>query len=127
MLKRGVKTVGDFAKAYPDGSYIVDTSKHWTAVVDGVIYDTWDCSQELIDEGAFLMERQRVMDTLPPEPIGMDGLSELFASIDSSHLYLKSNFFTRLRRAKYALSEIYGEFREKNEIRDKILELLKYE
>lgn len=35
-------TVRDFARMYPEGSYIVGTGSHAVAVVDGDWYDTWD-------------------------------------------------------------------------------------
>ena len=41
-------TVEDFAKAHPKGRYIVSVSGHWTACIDGIIYDTWDCSRERV-------------------------------------------------------------------------------
>ena len=39
-------TVEEFAKAHPDGRYIVSISGHWTACIDGIVYDTWDCCKE---------------------------------------------------------------------------------
>ena len=32
-----------FTRAYPKGRYILNMAGHWTACVDGKIYDTWDC------------------------------------------------------------------------------------
>ena len=37
-----------FCKAYPKGRYILQMAHHWTACVDGVIYDTWDCSEKCV-------------------------------------------------------------------------------
>lgn len=37
-----------FCKAYPIGSYILQMANHMTACVDGVIYDTWDCSEKCV-------------------------------------------------------------------------------
>ena len=34
----------DFAKAFPKGIYILKLRGHVTVCIDGVIYDTWDCS-----------------------------------------------------------------------------------
>lgn len=39
-------TIADFAEEYPSGKYIVGTGTHATAVADGCILDTWDCSEE---------------------------------------------------------------------------------
>lgn len=39
-------TIEDFAKSHPKGRYVVSVSGHWTACIDGIIYDTWDCSKE---------------------------------------------------------------------------------
>ncbi len=37
-----------FCEAYPIGSYILQMAHHLTACVDGVIYDTWDCSEKCV-------------------------------------------------------------------------------
>lgn len=37
-----------FCKAYPKGSYILQMAGHLSACVDGVIYDTWDCSSKCV-------------------------------------------------------------------------------
>ena len=41
-------TVREFATANPRGRYVVSVSGHWTACIDGIIYDTWDCSEEKV-------------------------------------------------------------------------------
>jgi hypothetical protein len=38
-------TVEEFAKLHPCGRYVISISEHWTACIDGIIYDTWDCSK----------------------------------------------------------------------------------
>lgn len=40
------KTVGGFAKEYNRGKFLVTMEGHITAVVDGIIYDTFDCSEK---------------------------------------------------------------------------------
>lgn len=37
-----------FCKAYPKGNYILQMAGHWTSCVDGIIYDTWDCSDKCV-------------------------------------------------------------------------------
>lgn len=37
-----------FCKAYPKGSYVLQMANHLTACVNGVIYDTWDCSEKCV-------------------------------------------------------------------------------
>lgn len=37
-----------FTRAYPKGRYILNMAGHWTACVDGVIYDTWDCREKCV-------------------------------------------------------------------------------
>lgn len=39
-------TVEDFAKAHPQGTYILALSGHVVCVIDGDWYDTWDSGQE---------------------------------------------------------------------------------
>jgi len=42
--------VGEFAKEHSNGTYLIKIRKHLTAVVDGVIYDTWNCSYKAINK-----------------------------------------------------------------------------
>lgn len=35
-------SVREFAKSYPRGRYILDMNGHWSTMVDGTVYDTWD-------------------------------------------------------------------------------------
>lgn len=37
-----------FCKAFPKGNYILRMAGHWTSCVNGVIYDTWDCSNKCV-------------------------------------------------------------------------------
>lgn len=48
--KKGVPRMNGerFCEAYPKGSYILSMAHHWTACIDGVIYDTWDCSEKCV-------------------------------------------------------------------------------
>ena len=39
-------TSGDFARMYPKGKFILRMAHHVAAVVDGVLYDTWDSSRK---------------------------------------------------------------------------------
>ena len=42
-------TVNDACHRYPHGTLLVRVNGHLTTVIDGVIYDTWDCGNELVD------------------------------------------------------------------------------
>ena len=42
-------TVDEFCKKYPKGRYILDMDEHWSACVDGCIYDTWDCGNKKVN------------------------------------------------------------------------------
>lgn len=42
------KTIGEFAEEYPHGKYAVTTSGHITAIIDGIIYDTFDPSEKIM-------------------------------------------------------------------------------
>lgn len=37
-----------FCESYSKGHYILRMAGHWTACIDGVIYDTWDCSDKCV-------------------------------------------------------------------------------
>ena len=41
--------VDEFCKKYPKGRYILDMDEHWSACVDGCIYDTWDCGNKKVN------------------------------------------------------------------------------
>ncbi len=42
-------TAGEFCRKHPTGRYILDMESHWSACVDGIIYDTWDCSKNVVN------------------------------------------------------------------------------
>ncbi len=42
-------TAEEFCKNHPLGRYILDMDEHWSACVDGCIYDSWDCSKEKVN------------------------------------------------------------------------------
>ena len=37
------KTVGEFIEEFPKGIYLVTMNGHITVVIDGILYDTFDC------------------------------------------------------------------------------------
>lgn len=37
-----------FCMKFPKGRYILNMANHWSCCVDGVIYDTWDCSKKCV-------------------------------------------------------------------------------
>lgn len=41
-------TVLDFAKAHPSGRYVIQIANHFTACVDGVILDAWNCGGKCV-------------------------------------------------------------------------------
>lgn len=52
-----------FTKQFPKGRYILNMAGHWTACVDGVIYDTWDCRDKCVYT-AYKMRTQGEIDAL---------------------------------------------------------------
>ena len=42
------KKVGEFAREYPIGRYAVTMNGHITAIIDGIIYDTFDPSNRIM-------------------------------------------------------------------------------
>ena len=38
-----------FCQNHPAGRYILEMNEHWSACVDGCIYDTWDCGKEKVN------------------------------------------------------------------------------
>lgn len=49
-----------FCKAYPKGRYILRMAGHWTACIDGVIYDTWDCTDKCVYNAWMLPSKEQV-------------------------------------------------------------------
>ena len=47
--------VRDFARMYPEGTYVVGTGTHAVAVIDGNWYDAWDSADETL---TFFYERR---------------------------------------------------------------------
>jgi hypothetical protein len=41
-------TPEQFCKDYPRGHYILNMAGHWSCIVNGVLYDTWDCSSKCV-------------------------------------------------------------------------------
>ena len=41
-------TAAEFCQNHPHGRYILDIQEHWSSCVNGTLYDTWDCSNELV-------------------------------------------------------------------------------
>lgn len=41
-------TVRDFCEDHPTGEYVVSLNSHVVAVVEGILYDTWDSSDEIV-------------------------------------------------------------------------------
>lgn len=41
-------TAEDFCKSHPKGRYILHLASHETAVVDGKIYDVWNCGERCV-------------------------------------------------------------------------------
>ena len=39
-------TIADFCKDHPQGTYIIGTGSHLTTVIDSVLWDSWDSSNE---------------------------------------------------------------------------------
>ena len=43
-------TIGSFVKNHPTGRFVVNSARHTTCVIDGVLYDEYDCSRERVTE-----------------------------------------------------------------------------
>lgn len=42
-------TFGEFADTFNEGVYVLGTGTHTATIIDGVLYDAWDSSNEYID------------------------------------------------------------------------------
>lgn len=43
------ETVADIARAYPNNKVLIRINGHLTVSISSFIFDTWDCSDELVD------------------------------------------------------------------------------
>ena len=41
--------ISDFLYTHPKGTYLIRVDQHLTCARDGIIYDIWDCTDEIID------------------------------------------------------------------------------
>ena len=42
-------TVEEFANSHPFGTYLIRVPSHLTVIINGVLYDIWDCRHEFCD------------------------------------------------------------------------------
>ena len=42
------KTVGEFIEEYPNGIFLITMDGHITVVIDGTLYDTFDCRDRIM-------------------------------------------------------------------------------
>jgi hypothetical protein len=49
-LKVRKQRISKFIDTHPIGKYIITTTDHLTCVIDGVLYDSWDCSELKVEE-----------------------------------------------------------------------------
>ena len=46
---KGIRlTVGEFANLNPKGTFLITMKGHITCCIDGVVYDTWDCTNNRV-------------------------------------------------------------------------------
>lgn len=43
------KTVSQIAEEYPDSTLLIRIEGHLTCAIDGIVYDIWDCTNEIAD------------------------------------------------------------------------------
>ena len=51
-----------FTRAYPKGRYILNMAGHWTACIDGTIYDTWDCRDKCVYTAYKMRDSKELME-----------------------------------------------------------------
>ena len=43
-----IMTVGEFAEEHPNGTYLITMPGHITVIIDGVLYDIFDCRERIM-------------------------------------------------------------------------------
>lgn len=51
-------SVKEFAKQHPQGIYIIRMPGHLSTLIHGRIYDTWDCSDEILTDVWYVNKRR---------------------------------------------------------------------
>lgn len=41
-------TIEEFSKYHPNGTYLIRVDEHLTTLIDGIVYDIWDCRDEIV-------------------------------------------------------------------------------
>lgn len=49
-----------FTREFPKGRYILNMAHHWTACVDGKIYDTWDCRDKCVYTAYKMLDQETI-------------------------------------------------------------------
>lgn len=50
-------SVAEFAKLHPQGTYLIRMDGHLSVLHDGVVYDIWDCSNEILTDVWYVTRR----------------------------------------------------------------------
>ena len=51
-------SVSEFAERHPTGVYLIRMEGHLSVLVDGVVYDIWDCSDEILTDVWYVNSRR---------------------------------------------------------------------
>lgn len=56
ILCRGL-SVAEFARMHPKGVYLIRMQGHLSVLVNGKVWDTWDCSNEILTDAWYVTRR----------------------------------------------------------------------
>ncbi len=51
-------TVREFAEEYPEGTYLIRMNGHLSVLSNGLIYDIWDCSDEVLTDAWYVIRKR---------------------------------------------------------------------
>jgi len=51
-------TVREFANLYPKGIYLIRMNGHLSVLSDGIVYDIWDCSNEVLTDVWYVIRKK---------------------------------------------------------------------
>ena len=108
--KRGVPRMNGerFCTSYPKGRYILNMADHWSSCIDGVIYDTWDCSEKCV----YTAYKMRT----PEEVAKFVEIEEKLKNIKAKQKKIKEKYANKIKPLQKKIKELEKQMAKELEI-----------
>ena len=94
-----------FCVMYPKGRYILNMAHHWTACIDGVIYDTWDCSEKCVYTAYEMRSKEEIGKLIVQEEADRIGKEIIKAQAKS----IRENYNKKIDDLRYDIEKLQRE------------------